>query len=579
MNSIASQSTTGYVRYVGRVGGLAIALGVGAAIAALAPTASADATPSSEGPSAAKSHPRPSQATDSTPTRRVPTSRPTALTPSSAAPKGLGNLPRLFGNGTPDHPDGGIFLGNGYSWTAQTCTTGNACKGGNGGFLGNGGNGFNGGDGGAAGWFGHGGNGGSGVNDGAGGDGGTGGLFFGDGGNGGEGSASISDNGTGGNGGDGGDVGRWGSGKGGNGGDGADGYVGGTGGDGGSGALLGGLREAQLSGIYGAHGISSSAALSLLAEIHIPGGLVTAIAVNTLGKDTYVVSRVNQYVAALSVIDTANNTFVSNIPVDGVPTSVAVGYRLTPPHIESTAYATIGRASVLKNDKVSVIDTRTDAPVATVDSPSTIDPFNIVLAPYAREAYFLATRKTAVTDGARMVAIMNTDTNEMTSIIKLTHDASSMAVEPFGKFLYVTHPTANTVSVIDIGKKSLVKTINVGENPVAVVFGAGHFAYVANKGSGTVTVIDTSKQLDIASIGMNGRPTSLAVSPNGSTVYVKKEDNSLSLIDSATAIVLDNIPALTDYASGGMAISADGTKLYLGQTGAVVVYALKTEHT
>lgn len=30
----------------------------------------------------------------------------------------------LFGNGTAEHPDGGILIGNGYSWTAESCSGG-----------------------------------------------------------------------------------------------------------------------------------------------------------------------------------------------------------------------------------------------------------------------------------------------------------------------------------------------------------------------------------------------------------------------------------------------------------------------
>ena len=59
------------------------------------------------------------------------------------------------------HPNGGILMGNGYSWTSETCTGGLACNGGRSGLFGNGGNGFNGGNGGSAMLFGNGGKGGS----------------------------------------------------------------------------------------------------------------------------------------------------------------------------------------------------------------------------------------------------------------------------------------------------------------------------------------------------------------------------------------------------------------------------------
>jgi hypothetical protein len=81
-----------------------------------------------------------------------------------------GSVLRIFiGNGTADNVNGGILLGNGYSWDSTSCTSGTACNGGNGGLIGSGGNGYNGGSGGSAGWFGNGGNGGNGINGGAGG--------------------------------------------------------------------------------------------------------------------------------------------------------------------------------------------------------------------------------------------------------------------------------------------------------------------------------------------------------------------------------------------------------------------------
>ncbi|BBY60798.1 hypothetical protein [Mycolicibacterium sarraceniae] len=58
---------------------------------------------------------------------------------------------RLFvGNGTAQHPDAGVLLGNGYSWIAETCPSG-GCTGGRGGVIGLGGNGGTGGPGGTEG--------------------------------------------------------------------------------------------------------------------------------------------------------------------------------------------------------------------------------------------------------------------------------------------------------------------------------------------------------------------------------------------------------------------------------------------
>lgn len=156
-----------------------------------------------------------------------------ALTTTGQTAKGQGAQPiadairTLFSNGTAEHPDGGILLGNGFSYDASNCVGETVCNGGNAGLIGNGGSGYNGGNGGAAKWFGNGGRGGDGLPGQDGGDGGQGGLFEGLGGDGGDGGDATAIAGVGGNGGNGGSVGMlsvWGlGGNGGRGGNGADG--------------------------------------------------------------------------------------------------------------------------------------------------------------------------------------------------------------------------------------------------------------------------------------------------------------------------------------------------------------------
>jgi Tuberculosis necrotizing toxin len=103
---------------------------------------------------------------------------PTAQVAAVPTPDDL--LAIFVSNGTAAHPNGGLLIGNGFSWDATTCVA-TLCGGGQAGFLqGNGGNGFNGGNGGNAGLVGNGGNGGNGlaiVNFGAGGNGGNAGLI------------------------------------------------------------------------------------------------------------------------------------------------------------------------------------------------------------------------------------------------------------------------------------------------------------------------------------------------------------------------------------------------------------------
>lgn len=290
-------------RYVGRVGALAVALGVGIGIASVPLVAGADTgeagnsgpgNPGSAGPSrtstsaasrqaarraqtspsrlhrptltaVAPASPRGRQGADGGPVspaaeslawtaaayarRELQPSASTAKTSTTQRPRVVVTVIRRFvGNGTADHPDAGVLIGNGFDYDAATCQTQAGCNGGKAGFVGNGGSGYNGGNGGAAGLFGRGGSGGDGLPGQPGGDGGRGGLFAGSGGDGGDGGNDVIVANDGGDGGAGGDVGGlslWGrggtGGRGGNGGAGPaplNGGDGGRGGDGGNGSWI-----------------------------------------------------------------------------------------------------------------------------------------------------------------------------------------------------------------------------------------------------------------------------------------------------------------------------------------------------
>jgi hypothetical protein len=136
-----------------------------------------------------------------TPISTTPALPKTTPTPTGSAVAG-GTPPgpvRTFigviaSNGTATHPDAGLLIGNGYSFTATSCLGPKSCDGGRAGLLwGDGGSGFNGGNGGRGGWIGNGGAGADGVagiNGGSGGNGGSAG-FVGNGGRGGIGTRGV----------------------------------------------------------------------------------------------------------------------------------------------------------------------------------------------------------------------------------------------------------------------------------------------------------------------------------------------------------------------------------------------------
>jgi uncharacterized repeat protein (TIGR02543 family) len=152
--------------------------------------------------------------------------------------------------------------------------------------------------------------------------------------------------------------------------------------------------------------------------------------------------------------------------------------------------------------------------------------------------------------------------------------ASVASAKPFA---YVSNFGSGTVSVLDAGANStcaapcVVKTVAVGSLPGGVAVNrAGTFAYVANKGDGTVSVIRTSDNTVVGGpipVGMD--PWGVAVSEDGTRVYVAM-NMAVAWIDVANGNTVHTIPNVGGSLNG---IAVDGTTLYVtdSSSGSVLV--------
>jgi len=109
-------------------------------------------------------------------------------------------------------------------------------------------------------------------------------------------------------------------------------------------------------------------------------------------------------------------------------------------------------------------------------------------------------------------------------------------------------------------------TIQVGAGPGGFAFSPdGRYAYVTNTGDNTVSVIDTTTDTVVATVSDIGHTSlGVAVSPDGSRVYVSnlETEGTVTAIDTATNTpVGDPIPVGAFPA--GLVVSADNTKVYV----------------
>jgi YVTN family beta-propeller protein/VCBS repeat-containing protein len=170
--------------------------------------------------------------------------------------------------------------------------------------------------------------------------------------------------------------------------------------------------------------------------------------------------------------------------------------------------------------------------------------------------------------------------------LAVSSEAARTGMNPAGVAIvgdraYVANQSSNSVSVIDISASTptLLATVPVGYLPtgVAAAGADGSRVYVTNAWSNTVSVIDTTTPTPsvVATIPVGSVPTGVAVSPYGSRAYVVNTySGTVSVIDTALNRVVATVRV--GYLPGGIGISPDGTRLYVTNNGGWSVSVIDT---
>ena len=141
---------------------------------------------------------------------------------------------------------------------------------------------------------------------------------------------------------------------------------------------------------------------------------------------------------------------------------------------------------------------------------------------------------------------------------------------------YVADAGSSSVSVIDTSKNTVVATIPVGVEPlaIAITHDLAH-AYVANLGADSVSVIDTATNAVVKTVPVGRNPVAVAITPNGATAYVANLGaNSVSVIDMATNAVVKTVPVGDDPIS--VAITPNSADAYVANSGSNSVSVIST---
>jgi YVTN family beta-propeller protein len=270
-----------------------------------------------------------------------------------------------------------------------------------------------------------------------------------------------------------------------------------------------------------------------------PGGVVVS------GNTVYVA---NQYDKTITVIDATTNSAVGTISVASTPTALAVspdGSRL---YVTTKA-----------NNSVAIIDTVTRSVVTNVRVGSA--PTGVAVTPDGQFLY-------VTNGGSTTVSVVDTVLKKEVARIVVGSAPDGVAVSPDGTRAYVTTRYNDSVSVINTASRTVVGKVTVGDSPREVAFTPdGATAYVTNI-DGTVSVIDTASTTAVARITVGSQPMGLVASPDGEFIYVANSNDTVSLIDTSSRTVVSTVTVdpTSELGEHMVAVSADGTHLYVTDT-------------
>lgn len=245
----------------------------------------------------------------------------------------------------------------------------------------------------------------------------------------------------------------------------------------------------------------------------------------SLSPDESHVYIANTYDNTISAIETATNTVVATIPVGEYPHCL----RVSPDG--STVYV----ANEVSNT-ITVIGTASYSVVATI--PVSVSPVSFIFSPDGSLVYVMNRYDDSY-------SVINTATYTVELTVPAIGDYPFEAcLTPDGKWLYTSNVLSDNVSVINTTTHTLVTTIGGLSHPGGICMSPdGKKIYVSNYFNESVSVINTTSNTIEGTIIVGTNPFGISISPDGERVYVANNgSNDVSVILTATNTVLSNVP-------------------------------------
>lgn len=194
-----------------------------------------------------------------------------------------------------------------------------------------------------------------------------------------------------------------------------------------------------------------------------------------------------------------------------------------------------------ESSSVAIIDTTTKKLVATLSTGDGTQPRRIALQPDGNSVW-------VGLDGAAEIVVIGTETNVIESRIKVGRGLHSIAFSADSHFAYVTNSSDNTVTAVDVQKRTKIVDLLIDQTPTAIAYGSmsGLF-YVAAINGTSVSAIDPDKKSIVAKISVKPGLSALRFDPGGRyALAVNQVTSTLIIIDSATNLIVGSTQVVNE---------------------------------
>lgn len=237
-----------------------------------------------------------------------------------------------------------------------------------------------------------------------------------------------------------------------------------------------------------------------------------------------------------------------------VKATVAVGVNPLGVAVDSSG----GRAYVIDggDDAVSVIDTVSNAVVATIPFAGAFGGVAVAVAPVTHKVYVL--------DPHGLVGVIDSVTESVLGTVAVGPMPGGLGVDATSGTVYVSDQMSNEIYVVDGATDTVTATVPVGAFPGAVAVDPGaNRVYVANADS--LSVIDTGSNTVIATVPVGSDPRAIAVDTTTNIIYVTTGMCLIQAVDGVTYAVT----TIANVCDGqGIAVDSTTGTIYVPLAGA-----------